>query len=125
LQQHLPAFLVGEFEDDYGIRYTVDDDTWLQHPGSRYHVVEWHVDEQYVVLQNDSANPSDGGLWTRIDWVILGDSGEYRWAFCYAEYRAASEAEAVAAPQSGRDTPRTGCNGFPFSRMKRVGSQAR
>ena len=32
---------VGEFEDDYGIRYTISDREWHQQPESRYRVVRW------------------------------------------------------------------------------------
>ena len=95
-------------------------DQWLQHPDARYHLREWHVGEEFVVAQNDPSNPSDGTLWTRIDWTPLGDPGEYQWAFCYAVYRATTREEAAISVPTQRDTPRTGCHGFPFSRMKRV-----
>jgi len=115
-----PAFLVGEFIDDYGIRYSIHPDRWFQHPDARYHLREWHVEDRFVVAENDSENPGDGRLWTRIDWVALDDAGEYEWAFCYAVYQAATREDAGAAQPTRGDTPRTGCNGFPFSRMKRV-----
>ena len=120
-QDSAPELLLGEFVDDYGIRYTIQHDEWVQHPNARYHLRTWQSNAQYIVAQNDSSNPSDGGLWTRIDWVVL-DSGEYEWAFCYAAYQAPTRNEAVLATPTNRDTPRTGCNGFPFSRMKRVAS---
>ena len=115
-----PALLLGEFVDDYGIRYSIDADQWVQHPGVRYHLRAWDPADRFVVAENDSGNPGDGGLWTRIDWTILADSSEYEWAFCYAAYRAPTQAEAVLAEGTRRDTPRTGCNGYPFSRMKRI-----
>lgn len=115
-----PPFLLGEFVDDYGIRYTIQRDEWVQHPNARYHIRTWQSSARFVVAQNDSSNRGDGGLWTRIDWVVLDDSGEYEWAFCYAAYQAPTRQDAVLAASTQRDTPRTGCNGFPFSRMKRV-----
>jgi hypothetical protein len=116
----VPAFMLGEWEDDYGIRYSVESDVWLQHPRARYHVVDVHAGDRILVAQNDSDNPSEPGLWTRIDWLTLEDSGEYEWAFCYAVYEAATPEAALTTPDTQRETPRTGCNGFPFSRMKRV-----
>ena len=114
-----PAALQGAFVDDYGIRYAIGPDLWAQGETARYHIVRWNAAERYAVARNDTANTSDGGRWTRIDWVAL-DGGEYAWAYCYAVYDAATEADALAALPSGRDTPRTGCNGHPFSRMKRT-----
>jgi len=120
-----PALVLGEFVDDYGIRYSIDADQWVQHPGVRYHLRAWHPADRFAVAQNDSGNPGDGGLWTRIDWAALADSSEYEWAFCYAAYRAPTQADAVLAERTRRDTPRTGCNGYPFSRMKRVAQPER
>ena len=53
----------------------------------------------------------------RIDWVEL-DSVGFAWAFCYAVYDAPELSGALAAPSSDRATPRSGCGGFPFSRMR-------
>jgi hypothetical protein len=115
-----PAFLFGEFMDDYGIRYTITPELWLQRPNARYHVVMSMAGERTLVARNDASNPGEGGLWTRIDWVRLEEGGEYEWAYCLAVYDAPTQEAALAAPPSGRDAPRAGCNGFPFSRMKRV-----
>jgi len=117
-QAGVPAFLLGDFVDDYGIVYSVSESRWQHGTASRYDIVAWSVDEQYFVARNHDENPGEAGLWTRVDWVKLDDSSAFAWAYCYAIYDAATRAEAVVAPSSGRTTPRTGCNGFPFSRMK-------
>jgi hypothetical protein len=117
-----PDFLTGEFVDDYGIRYSIAPEKWVHLPNAGYHIVEWQIDEQFLIARNAASNPSDGNLWTRIDWVELTNGGEYEWAFCYATYNAASAQAAREAPPSQRDTPRVGCGGYPFSRMRRVGS---
>lgn len=74
---------------------------------------------RYLIAWNDSSNATAPGLWTRIDWIPLSGMPPYAWAFCLSAYeapsRAAAEATAIARP----DTPRTGCNGYPFSRMRR------
>ena len=115
-----PTELLGEFLDDYGVRYRVTPAEWTQLPRARYHILKWNVAGQYLIVRNDSANASDAGLWTRIDWVDLTGMPPYQWGFCYSAFRAPSAAVAETVSVARRDTPRTGCNGFPFSRMKRA-----
>lgn len=112
--------MLGGFEDDYGIHYTITADAWLQHPRARYHAVRWNVEDEYLVARNDSANQYDGGKWTRIDWVRLPGMAPYEWAFCLSAYDATTREAAEAVTVAQRATPRTGCNGHPFSRMKRI-----
>ena len=119
-QASAPADMLGEFLDDYGVRYRVTPTEWTQLPRARYHVLKWNVAGRYLIAQNDSGNASDPGLWTRIDWVDLPEMPPFRWGFCYSEYRAPSAAVADTISVARRETPRTGCNGFPFSRMKRA-----
>ncbi len=113
-----PAFLMGEFQDDYENHFTVSETEWVLHQSARYLVEEWHVDAGFVVLQNHLSNPGEPGLWTRIDWMQLADMAPWQWAFCMTVYDAPSPAAAAAVETADREHPRTGCNGFPFSRMK-------
>jgi hypothetical protein len=114
-----PMLLLGEFVDDYGIKYRIGERTWLQLPSARYHIVKWATAGRYLIARNDSANKSDGGLWTRIDWLKLDGMAPYEWGFCLSAYNAPTAAAAESVSVARRDTPRTGCNGFPFSRMRR------
>ena len=106
--------------DDYGIRYSISDSIWRQHPGTLYHIDYWDSTGQFIIAQNDDSNPGDPGKWTRIDWTIFEDSEPYLWGFCITIYDAPSSIVAAAAIPALRDTPKTGCNGFPFSRMQRI-----
>jgi hypothetical protein len=115
-----PATLLGEFVDDYNIRYRITPAEWTQLPRARYHVVKWTPDATYLVARNDSGNPSEPGLWTRIDWVPLTGMPPYEWAFCMSAYKASSAAVAETSSVAKKATPRTGCGGHPFSRMRRV-----
>ncbi len=115
-----PEALVGTFEDDYGSRYTISPALWTQLPRSRYHVQAWHSARGYLIARNDAANPSEPGRWTRIDWVLLPGMAPYAWAFCLSAYDAPSAAAAESTRVAHPETPRTGCNGYPFSRMRRV-----
>ncbi len=113
-----PPQLIGAFEDDYGIEHVISEQEWQQRPDTRYRVVRWHVDDQYLIAQNDADNPGDAGKWTRIDWMRLSDMLPYEWAFCLSAYAAASAEEAERTDVARRDTPKTGCNGYPYSRMR-------
>ena len=114
-----PALLLGEFVDDYGIAHHVDAQQWLQRPDTRYRVVAWHPEAQYLIARNDAGNRSDAGLWTRIDWLALPGMPPYEWAFCLSAWDAPTQAAAERADIARRDTPKTGCNGYPFSRMRK------
>jgi len=113
-----PAYLLGEFEDDYGNRFSVSTDEWALHGSARYLVEHWDAAAQFVILQNHESNPGEAGMWTRIDWVDLPGMAPWGWAFCMSVYDAPSAEAAEAVTTADRAAPRTGCNGFPFSRMK-------
>lgn len=116
----IPHQLIGFFEDDYQIQYSVSDSTFILLPNSIYHIKSWNIDEQYLIAFNDSSNSYDPGLWTRIDWIELNDMEPFSWAFCISVFNAETFQQAELGGQTNSDTPMTGCNGFPFSRMKRI-----
>ena len=113
-----PTELLGDFSDDYGSSYLVTADAFQQDARATYRVVAWHVDSQYLIAQNDSSNRSAPNRWTRIDWLTLRGMAPYTWGFCLSAYDAATQREAEAARVAQRESPRTGCNGFPFTRMR-------
>jgi len=108
----------GKFVDDYGGAHEVTDSTWHQGRNAVYRIVKWDSAGRYVIAQNGESNPTAPGRWTRIDWITLDGMPPYTWAFCYSAYDAptADSAEATSVARPG--TPRTGCNGFPYSRLK-------
>jgi hypothetical protein len=114
-----PVRPLGEFSDDYDIHHTVTADEWFQHPNARYRIVRWNAEGQYLIAQNAATNVTDGGLWTRIDWMPLTGMSPYEWAFCLSAYNAISAEAAERVEIARRDTPKTGCGGYPFSRMRR------
>lgn len=118
--QHMVNYVTGSFKDDYGIRYTINDTLWTQHPKTNYHILKWNVQEQYLIAKNGSANPSEAGLYTRIDYMTFENMEPYLWGFCLTAYNASSDAAAEAVAAADRKNPRKGCNGFPFSRMKKA-----
>lgn len=114
-----PPLVLGKFEDDYGSRYVISERVWAHGAGAKYHIVRWHPERQYLVAQNDRRNPTEPGLWTRIDWLAIPGIPPFAWAFCMSAYAAPDPDSAESIDVARRDMPRTGCNGFPFSRMKR------
>jgi len=116
----VPAFLKGTFEDDYGIRYSINDTLWIQHPNAKYNIINCDTTEQYLLVQNDEANKTDGGLFTRIDYMNFTGMEPFRWGFCLTIYNANTLEKAKATRAADRRNPKIGCSGFPFSRMKRL-----
>jgi hypothetical protein len=114
-----PRELLGEFGDDYDARYTITATEW-RHARNRFHVIRWDSAGQYLIARNDTANAGDKGLYTRIDWLRLEGMPPYAWAYCYSAYKAPTADSAARSTVARRETPRTGCNGYPFTRMKRA-----
>jgi hypothetical protein len=114
----LPASLVGEFVDDYDNRYAITPQEWRQLPRSRHHIVRVDAAGQYLIARNDSSNRTAPNKWMRIDWVALDGMAPYTWGYCYSTWQALTQAEADTVHVARRDTPRTGCNGYPFTRMR-------
>ena len=115
-----PEMFTGKFTDDYGIKYTITDSVWTQLPRTKYHIIKWNAKEQYIVAKNDAANLGEGGLYTRIDYMELNNMEPWKWGFCLSVYDAPTNVIAETTAKADRQNPKKGCNGFPFSRMKRV-----
>ncbi len=116
----IPDFILGDFKDDYGITYSISDSVFLLEDHTIIRILEWNVDEQFFVGQNDSSNIYDPLLYSRIDWMKFEGMGEFEWGFCMSAYNEISLDSAKAVDTANRDIPKTGCSDNPFSRMKRV-----
>lgn len=68
-----PSFMKGSFQDDYNNKFEISDSLFFQKPGSRYHILKWNMDEQYLLAQNGANNPYDVNLFSRIDWMKFED----------------------------------------------------
>ena len=117
--QKLPSWLKGTFQDDYGIHYNINDTMFVMEGAAKYHILQWNPKEQYLLTQNDSSNKTDKGLYTRIDYTTFTGMEPFVWGYCFTVYNAADKAAALQAATADRANPKKGCNGFPFSRMKR------
>ncbi|KQC00790.1 hypothetical protein [Pedobacter sp. Hv1] len=115
-----PEFALGSFTDDYGITYTINDTLWVQNPTTKYHIIKWNPEKQYLVAKNDAGNKTDGNKYTRIDYMTFSGMEPWRWGFCLTAYDAATDVIAEQTAYVDRQNPKKGCNGYPFSRMKKV-----
>ncbi len=114
----VPDYLLGSFSDDYAIEYEITENQFLQKPNIRYHIIEWNIENQFLIAKNDTANTFDGGLYSRIDWMKLPNMEPYTWAFCLSSYNAPTADSAKKVTIANRKNPKKGCNGYPFSRME-------
>lgn len=112
-------FVLGNFTDDYGIQYTINDTLWVQHPSIRYHIIRWNKKEHYFIAKNDDKNPTEPGLYTRIDYMQFENMKPYLWGFCLTVYDAQNDSIAEFSVKPDRINPKKGCNGYPFSRMRK------
>jgi len=120
LTDTIPSMLHGKFTDDYGINYEINDTLWTLLPNAKYHIISWNVAEQYLIARNDDKNSYAPGMYTRIDYMSFSNMKPYLWGFCLTTYNAKTIEEARDEAKADRQNPKKGCNGFPFSRMKRT-----
>ena len=115
----IPVLLSGNFADDYDIQYSISDSVWVQFPNTKYHIIAVDSSAQYILAKNDSNNPGDAGLYTRIDYMYFQNMKPYIWGFCLTVYNAKTLEEAKIKAIADRNNPMKGCNSYPFSRMKK------
>ena len=116
----IPSLFKGNFIDDYGISYSINDSLWTQHPHSKYHIIVWDTLSQFILARNDDSNPAEGGLFTRIDYMKFRNMEPFQWGFCLTVYNAKTIEDARAEAKADTLNPKTGCGGYPFSRMRIV-----
>jgi hypothetical protein len=118
-----PAYLLGNFIDDYGGRHSITPTEWEQGDDDRYRIVRWNAAGRYLIAENNSSGPTSLGRWTRIDWMQLDGKPPYTWAFCFSAYEAPTAAVAESSMVAKSATSKTECNGYPFIRMRAATSR--
>ncbi len=111
--------MIGEFEDDYGIQYQIDEKVFWLLPNDKFHILSVDRENQFLILQNDSLNTYAPSLYTRIDYQKLKNMPPYEWAFCFSSYEEMTAEEARDKSNTDKANLMKGCGGYPFSRMKR------
>ena len=120
LADTIPAEIRGNFNDDYGISYSISDSLWVQHPNIQYHIISCDTAAKYILAKNHADNPGEKGLYTRIDYMSFSNMAPFKWGFCLTVYDAKTIEEARTKAVADRLNPKKGCGGFPFSRMKNM-----
>ena len=113
-----PAAIFGSWIDDYGNGFEVDSISFWQKPAAKYAVVSWHPADQFLIARRDPTTADSRTLWLRVDWMKLDGMPPWQWAFCFTAWNALTREAAEKTIPADRSTPRTGCGGYPFSRMR-------
>lgn len=114
-----PATLLGRWIDDYGNTFAITRDTWAQAPHGMYDIVEWLTGDRALIARRGPTPTDARTIWLRIDWMALDQMPPWEWGFCLTAWEAPTREAAQLTKPADRTTPRTGCGGHPFSRMKR------
>ncbi len=112
-----PPFPTGEFTDDYGSRHVIGPGEWRQDAYTRTQIVRWNAASRYLIGRSIPEDSTQTAGWVRIDWIPL-DSPPYTWAYCIIAYDKPDAASAEAVTTAKPETPRTGCNGYPYTRLR-------
>lgn len=115
----LPDALIGSFSDDYGSTYTISQNEWHHGVGNTYRLISFDPDGQFIIAQNAESNPTDQGRYSRIDIMYFNDMEPWLWGYCLTSYNSETIQDAIDTSPADRSNPRQGCNGFPFTRMKK------
>lgn len=117
--EQIPLELLGTFKDDYGSSYVISKSEWVQDGHIKYHLLTYNKEEKFFIAKNGKDNPFEANLFSRIDIIYFENFEPWRWGYCMTNYKATSMQEAIHTAAADRLNPRNGCNGYPFSRMKR------
>lgn len=117
--EQIPLELLGVFKDDYGSSYVISKSEWVQDGRIKYHLLSYNKEEKFFIAKNGKDNPFEPNLFSRIDIIYFENLEPWRWGYCLTNYKATSMQEAVHTAAADRTNPLKGCNGYPFSRMKR------
>lgn len=115
----MPIVLQGSFTDDYGSNYVISGKEWQHGKNMKYHLLHYDKTGNFLIARNDDANPTEPGLYTRIDITFFKNAEPWLWGYCLTAYDASTLKTAMETPAADSLNPRKGCNGYPFTRMKR------
>jgi hypothetical protein len=112
--------IAGRYDDGFGTTHVIDAAGWSMTFGdstSRFAFTMVDDAEDFAIAENDAANMFSPGLYSRFEWVRVGE----QLYFCQAPFDAATEAAALAAARPDRSDPTmTGCGTFAWSPLTPV-----
>ena len=110
---YVPLPLRGSWVDGWGGSHDIREWAWAM-GDSTYHIVDYDIEERWIVAQNDEDNTWNPGLWSRFDWTEVEDS---LW-FCQTAFDADTEQAARDAGPADDSAPdSSGCGGFAWSAL--------
>lgn len=115
---HVALAIRGSYVDEWDLAHVVTQTAWTD-PGdpsdSVFHISQFSNPGQYIIAQNDPANPyTVANQWSRFDWTYDTSSLLH---FCQITYAAATEAAALGTTSANRSDLGAGCNGFGWSSL--------
>lgn len=112
---YVPLPIRGSYVDGWEGSHDIREWTWTM-GDSVFHVVDYNVDERWIIAQNDEDNDWNPELWSRFDWA---EHDEAIW-FCQTAFDAATEQAARDTPPADDTDPESsGCGGFSWSSLTR------
>ncbi|MBI5495081.1 MAG: hypothetical protein HY904_08630 [Deltaproteobacteria bacterium] len=109
----------GSYTDNWNTAHTIAQDTWVMTfsgaSPTTFTIHEYHNDADFLVAQNDPADPYNPSMWSRIDWTY--DATGALW-YCQIVFNAADQATAAANTSAVRTDPgASGCGSFAWNRL--------
>jgi hypothetical protein len=112
--------IAGRYDDGFGTTHVIDAEGWSMTFGdstSRFAFTTIDDTADFAIAQNDAANMFSPGLYSRFEWVRVGE----QLYFCQSPFDAATEAAALGAARPDRSDPAmTGCGTFAWSPLTPV-----
>jgi len=106
--------LNGDFVDGDGEPHSINPFAWaIGTAPSLFHIEEYSNDDDCAIAQNDSANGSAPGLYSKFEWTTDADGV---WFYCHSTFEATSIDDAKGAT-ADREDLLTGCNTNPWTSL--------
>ena len=67
--------LIGRYSDSYGGSHIISNTAWFQpseYGDTLFHITQFDSEKDFIIAQNDAANPWNPEKWSRFDYVIDG-----------------------------------------------------
>ena len=120
IELRLNMDLDGDFVDNNGQPHTINAFLWVMGTApSLFHIAEYSNDDNYALAQNDAANESNSGLYSKFEWTTNAEGALF---YCQST-EDASSMEDAKDPSADKADLESGCVGFSWSEMTPTGAQ--
>jgi hypothetical protein len=112
-EKSAPLEIIGTYIDEYSTTQIVTATEWSDSYGDVFHIRSYSNEQDFLLAQNDPANPYNGGLYSRFDWTTFNSDLYY----CQSVYDAPDIATAEAGSADRTNPPASGCGGFNWTNL--------